>query len=624
MGSRVASVAVVLALVTCLGGAGGRTPLSALAWQSLAVIAVVAALFAQRRRRPASVLSLVGLGFVVLIALSAALGADPVAAGTQAAAWIASIGLGWALVVALEAEADRVGEEAAQRMREALMLGASGAALILEVATVVGHRLAGRGGVGEAIRPLGTFADPNHLTLLLLLIAAIHARWAGLRGRARLHLATVVLAATAALATRSRIAAIVIVALAGAEALRRGALGARRVMAALAVVIVLASGAMAWTLVSRRGEADSLTRPRIWRAAAPAVLERPLLGLGPAGFQHGWWPFNFPVERGIGRYEKIVTTPHGEWLRAPIELGLVGTGLACAFALSFIVRLRRRGEVLPLAGVLIPALAVHDIFHSAATGAWAAAAAALVLVEASRAPRAPGDAASLAGGDGRTLTAIAVAAALLIGWRVRETRAAMLLDEGLLMRDGARLERAIELAPRDVGALVSIAELLAPSGTLRVAQLRSDALLEEASRLAPRDPRPVSARARLATRAMHDLFADTATRARVSELHDAAVLRAPRDAFMRVEAAAVLLQASDAEAALRHASEAMALEPAMRRALALRVLALVDLGRQADAESARQALESHLEATANLSPDSIYQRQLLECEPEICERALAR
>lgn len=620
--SRVAAAAVAIALVVVLGGGGGRMPVSALAWQSLAVVAVVAAALTARRRRADSALSLAGLGLVVVIALSAALGVDPASAGTQAAAWIAATGLGWAFSVALDAEADRLGDAAGRRAREVLVLGMSATLLAIEGATVLG-RLAEQGGAAEGIRPLGTFHDPNHLTLLLLLIAAIHARWAGLRGRALAHLATAGIAATAALATRSRIAAVAVLALAGAEAIRRGSLRSRHAVAALAVVAIASSAAMAWTLASRRGETDSLTRPLIWRAAAPAVLERPVLGLGPAGFQHAWWPFNFPVQRGIGRYEKTVTTPHGEWLRAPIELGLAGIAALGGFGVLLVAGLRRPRELLPLAAVLVPSIGVHDVFHSAAAGAWVAVAVALALAEESRPPPEGIVPMSLVRLDGRALPALAACAAILIGWRVRETRAALSLEEGLRRRDGARLESAVEFAPRDTGALVSIADLLAPGGrALTVPMLRADALLEEAGRLAPRDPGPVLARARLAARAMRDVFPDIATRERVSALYDIAARHAPRDAFLREEAAAVMLNAADARAALRHASEAIALEPAMRRALALRVLALADLGRHAEAEDARRALRTHLDATATSAPDSPYQRQLLECEPQFCDRAL--
>ena len=74
------------------------------------------------------------------------------------------------------------------------------------------------------------------------------------------------------------------------------------------------------------------------------------------------------------------------------------------------------------------------------------------------------------------------------------------------------------------------------------------------------------------------LFPDEGSRESVRETYSRAAELAPRNAFIRTEAAAVLLALADPVSAERFAAEALALEPAMIRAHALRVLALADMG----------------------------------------------
>ena len=61
--------------------------------------------------------------------------------------------------------------------------------------------------------------------------------------------------------------------------------------------------------------------------------------LGPGAFHHSHWPYNFANEDRLGRWQLLASTPHGEWLRLPIEIGALG----CLFAILMGLALWRAG-----------------------------------------------------------------------------------------------------------------------------------------------------------------------------------------------------------------------------------------------------------------------------------------
>ena len=158
--------------------------------------------------------------------------------------------------------------------------------------------------------------------------------------------------------------------------------------------------------------------------------------------------------------------------------------------------------------------------------------------------------------------------------------------------------------------------------SLAVRDLRADAVLEEAERLSPRESSPVLERARILRRGAMGLFPDEGSRESVRETYSRAAALAPQNAFIRTEAAAVLLSLGDPVSAERFAGEAVALEPAMIRAHALRVLALTEMGSPAT-DPARSALERSLAAAHGGATPSPYEVDLFKCEEDLLARALS-
>lgn len=603
-GVACALAAATLVAVTC--GGGGRDPLVGIAWQlaALVLLGVAASLPAPRASRGLAV----SVAVLALVVIASALQADRVEPSLrQALAWLLAL----APAVALARVRARPDGEGPTR---AAIAWASAALLAVQLAGLLGLPLGGRAGAPDpAGRPLGTFMDPNHLAAALCLVAAINAPQA--RRPRDAHALVAALAAGAALMTRGRIAVVAIAALAVAEAWRRRgpARWSRKLVAAVVLVLATAGLALAVTMASRRGEADAWARPAIWRGALPAVAARPALGLGPAGFQSEWPRWQEPVERGLSRHAKLATTPHGEWLRVPIELGLLGLAALAALAVALRRRLGARArDAVPALAAAAPILLVHDAFHSPAFVAWLAAGLAMALPPPDDAtvavPARSGDASRP---PAAALLGMAVVAAAVVSLGLSRAR----LDAWHRTSDPRRLSQALASDPRDVEALVAAAEALAPPGPrMTPRDLRAVLLADEAARRAPRDAEAALLAARLHERARRDL-APGPVRG-VAALYERACRLAPSDAACRAEQARVLADASDDAGALLAADAALAIEPHLAQAGAWRVIALQRLGREDEAAAERSRVQRDLARAGDpsLSP---YERSLLAIDPDL-------
>lgn len=611
-GSRRAQALVIgamILLVLISGGGGGRDPLAALAWQ-LCAVGLVAGMAVLTLPRGGSLLRR-ALGALAVVLVASSWQADRAEASVeQALAWLLALVPALALVVGgqwLRSPRDQEGCFAP--LAEHALLAGSAAFLIVQAAGVLGSPLLGTAGGVESGRPLGTFFDPNHLAACLCLVAAIHAPRAGLGGMARMHLLLAGVAATAALATTSRVAVLSVGGLLVAEGWRRRRISGMpwpRHARPLAVLVMLAFiSAGSWVAWNRRGDPEAWTRTRIWQGAAPAMLERPLLGLGPAGFQSEWPRFQQPVMRGLTRNTRIARTPHGEWLRLPIELGAIGL-VVIAGVIVLVVRQGsgRTWRVLPLLASSAPILLVHDAFHAPAFVAWFSLGLALPLLETGRIrpgleePRRLGPAALL----GLLLLALTCARVQVSQW---------LLERAIATGDPVPLQRSLRLEPQDVEALLLASDMATRAGAL--GRLRALALAEEAARLAPRDAkaaRDVARHLAVLRRAGGDTQPGL-----IIDAYQRACHLAPHDASCAAEAAAVLASAGAPARALEFARAGLHVEPHFARARAWAIVALEELGRPEEAAAEREILRRDLDAQRG-SPLPENDR-VLAIEPEL-------
>ncbi len=621
--AAIAMACVTLALIS-LGG-GGRDPGVAVAWQITAGLALGLAALLPREREAAWLRVALALAALV-IGLSAMQADRSEASWRQGLAWILAVAPAIALAAGLRAHVrDAVatsGEAWAPRMRHALawvFVLAGGALVAIQVLGQAGLAPWGRAGAGDSWRPLGTFMDPNQMACTIVLAGAVMLALASTTGVGAACGALGGVTLLLALLTQSRAALLAVGAVLLVEAWRRhralGRAGRRRLAAAAAVSLALATAAAILIAHGRRGEADAWARPLIWAGALPAAIERPVLGLGPAGFQSEWPRFQRAVPRGFGLHAKRATTPHGEWLRLPIELGLAGV-LALGGVGWALVR-RARGSRLwlltPLAGA-IPTI-VHDAFHAPAYAAWLAACCVPAVALA-----APGIArASAAAAGARRRLAAGVALALLVGASVR----LQLAERGRRATGddrGAGLATAMAYSPGDIDGLLAMAVALeAWPGADRHA-LRAGVVLQEAVRRAPRDAAAAAELARWMERARRRVVPE-ASFGRVDMAFEHAAALAPADAWLRAEHAAAAGRAGLPERAAHVARQALAIEPHLAIARAFLVMALEEMQRPDLASVERAALRADL-AALERTDLSDYERSLLKLPAELADDAL--
>ena len=612
---RAGLAAVGLALAIVVTGSGGLAAESLAAFQlaSLVAAGLAASLPAHRGARGAAA---AGLALVAVTGLSAARAPYVFASLDRWAAWCAALLLGWAL-----SRLERAAPEAETGRRETgvALLAAAAAVLLLQGLSELGLPVHGSVQLLGGSRRLGSFASPNHLSEMLVVLAVALLPWAGLRGRLpRAAAALAVGSAGLSLLTGSRSAPIAVLAVLAALGLARLSLRGRHARR-LAIGLVLAGAVVALAGVSavskRFTEADAWTRPRIWAAVAPAARERPVLGLGPGSFRHVHHRYQFPVESRVGRYAKRPSTPHGEWLRLPIEIGVVGCALL-ALLVAACWRAPAPGRRFAAAGpwlaVVVSFGAVHELFHAPALPAWLAVA----LVAATR-PKGrgeePGEALLGRAAPERSAVLVLLGLSAFIGLVWRPT----LADRAMRRGD---LGRALALNPRQAGYWLEAGRAAASGGSADPRALAAAALAdEEASRLSLGSPDGPRALGRVLARATTSLLPEPASREAAAAAWAEASRRSPYDPFLLVERAVFLLGTGAPGRAGELAARALALEPNyVDAALVAHLAARAAGGEQAAEQERRRALRV-LETADSLGEraGSDYERRLITADPRL-------
>lgn len=269
---------------------------------------------ARFERRPSRQAAALWLPWLFWVALSTAASAEPLLSLSAAARWL-TIGLFYALCRAVMEDED------AKLWSFALIV----AALIAAAAALAGGAWLRYHGIhpgGEALT--GILPPYYNYTVFLeaagAAAAAALGRWplaAGLTG--------------AILLARGR-GGLIAVALGAAVAIWRR--GQARKAAPWAAGLSLALAAGCAVVVWRGGNLDyllkpgtTLVRPEIWRAAAEAADDHPVLGTGPGLFGLAFLPHNFDSKRGIARYQVSTPYAHSEPMNAAAETGWAGLAL---------------------------------------------------------------------------------------------------------------------------------------------------------------------------------------------------------------------------------------------------------------------------------------------------------
>jgi O-antigen ligase/cytochrome c-type biogenesis protein CcmH/NrfG len=484
-------------------------------------------------------------------------------------------------------------------------------------------------------RPASTFLNPNHLAAwlagaALFLAGTITSRSAPLRVRV-VHGAAVALALAGIFVAGSRGAAVGLAAgVLTLVAVTWGGLSARarRVMLAVAAVIVL--GAAAGVVVRFRGDDDPYRfhRTRIWAASFGAALKSPLLGTRPGQFASAAPNLNFPLVNAPLRFERSFQTPHSDVLRAVSEFGFPAALAALgAVVLAALELFRRRGELsdgergaLAALCCLAAQSGVDDLTSRPAITLTGAVFAGLLIAR----PR-PGSTAHLA-----RATAAAVAVFVVFALGVGEIagfaswNAVRGLPRGRLDPRGfARLRSSLAWNPMQADGWRRLAEHFVGDG--RTWQAADYAAAREAAeharRLQPADAYVVRAAARVEATASLTILPFQAARERGAQLYDEALLLARTDATIPLEAARFLLQAGDAAGARRAALQALDVEPrAATPRLALAQAILRQEG-AAGTSQARSLLDEALALAprAGEVPASSYDAALRAVDPKLVE-----
>jgi O-antigen ligase len=614
-------LALLLVLVTL--GEGGGHALSMMGWHTLLVLLVLfVLLFAgpSRTTLPRSVM-IPGALFLLLFVFGAlrapyayaALLVSIELACCLAVIWIASRHAGWLL----------------QRLATPLQLAAVAQALLVGL----------QWSSGGALRPAGTFLNPNHLSLWMVavtLFALGSLRPGDSRTRRLSRLALALPAATAVVLAGSRGALLAL----GAGSIwllwvRRARIP-RRAKVALVVALALVVAGIGLRQLSRLDRYDPFRyhRIHIWQASAAIVAERPLWGSGPGQLADVAANHRFADGDGPLRYDKAFANTHSDWLRLPAEFGLpaaLAAWTGIALAVATVVRRRRRGQLEPGAdGPLAALVAIGTQALVDNPSSWPSVyllGATMVGIVLSR--RRDGRAsrgAAVRGGLAATLCLVfsLVDVAPFLAWRSVDG-----LPRGALDGAGlARLERAIARNPLHPGYRLRLAEHHAGDpaswGVGRYGAAREAA--ETAARLHPGSARYRRGVASVESRSCRTLFPDVACRERTAALFEQAESLARFDPFLPIARAAFLIDMRDPASARRAAERAMTLEPEAVLPQLLMVDVLASSGRAADRERAAELLRQARERAAgfagwNEGPDGV---RLLRPDPAIFDRLQAK
>jgi len=621
---RVAALALAgFVLVAGPFGEGGRLP-GALAALHAAVVAL--ALVAGWRclgrgaGRPHGGAS----GVLLLVAtppalalLAAAGAAYPYAAGLGLMDRLAALAIFAAAATLLARPADLV------LLRDAAVLSVTAQA-VLALAGAAG------GGPAEAAR---LFLNRNHLGAFLnigLLLAASAADEARLRRDRRATLlfgGAVIVHLAALLALRSRGA---LLGLAAGMALligRRWPAWTRRARAAAvgaAVLAVVAGGTLVAQRFARSDDPDRWRRLRIWEAAAVMAAHDPLLGIGPGQFPHEAPRHNFPLDRPPVRFGRGVSGAHSAFLTLAAEDGIPAALLAAlGIGATIVLIARRPGTGSAAAAALgtsaaLLALATQGLVEdlqdrpAVVLGAALLAGSALAAARGWR-TRSPDTRLRVtAAGAVVALAAWSGACVALPYFAWREATAARAGGREAL----PRMQRAARLDPRNAGYHHDLAMASLNSGPPDAGRyLAAAAGLDEARRLAPREPRFALLRARLEARAGRVLFADPSADTRAAAGYDEAARLAPTDPRPRLEQAGHLADIGLTAEALVALEAALAIEPHYRRARLLEVETLLRRARHGEARAAWQRLLESDRAIDGYVPDSGYAAEIVADAP---------
>jgi hypothetical protein len=598
------------ALIAVAGGGGGFRAPAAAAFQTCALLA--AAFAASLPARPAPGLTgILGAALAGSSLLSAALAPYRFASLDRWALWSAALLLAWSVARLERASADH---ESGRRSCSRFVLAASLGLLFLQVAGEFGLHFGGSPDGLSGVSLHGSFTSRNHLaeTLVLLVVASLpFVSLRGLRGRA--HVAVALMSGLGVALAGSRIAPIALACALGTWALSRVRLRSlpRPALLLGALAGLLLVGAAAGVILTRNHEGDAWRRPQIWAAVAPAALERPLLGLGPGSYRHAHHPYSFPVESRVGRLTNHPSTPHGEWLRIPIELGLLGSLLLLLLLAS---RLRGSGRLgaWPVLAGLLPLAAVHDILNSPAVAAWTAVVLVTWQAREEEGERTP---AWLSAEAPERSLALALAATVALG--------------GLVLRptwaDGAARGQdfgaALTWNPGQPFHWLRAGEQALAGGAHPERQALAMLYFEEAEALAARLPGPPRARARLLSDAARLYLQDAAGRDAAARAWGRAAARSPWDARLLVEPAVFLVQTGAADRAWPLAERALELEPRYVDAALTALIARRADGVAEEAALARvEELLARLPALRTLASTD-YERDLLEPDERLLDAA---
>ena len=519
------------------------------------------------------------------------------------------------------------------------------ASALIQALIAAGQRIGGKPGE----RPAGTFLNPNHLAAYLA--CGILAGWGLLFDRLaresgggeetgewrfrRVPVETAVLVAALAglhvafLLPASRGALVGLMAgyLAMAAFFRgRLAPAARRIVAACMLLVLLFAGAA----VARRlraGDPYFWDRTLIWRASFEAVVERPVLGVGPGQFQYAAARFSPPHEDRPVRYGKHLDQTHSDPMRLLVEGGCAGmlAGLSAFAALLLALgrgvrsALKDNDAVCPALAAAVAALMAHALVDNLSerpalvlTGA-AMAGSIAALGRRSRdqrdpPQRSPSRASLILTGFGLAciyLWCVAGPYLANVAWRRSFTD-----PKG----GGPLLERAIGLNPFHPAYHERAAEIEAFRGGSPLVPLSfagSVLELEEARRLDPENADWALDEARLWRRALFEIFRDRSSQQAASRAYEEAERLAPRNPFIPLERATLLAAIGDAAAAPLAVDRALALEPNFLEARLVQAKLELERGRFEEARRTFAEAARRRAAAGSYQPENAYERAIL-------------
>lgn len=480
-----------------------------------------------------------------------------------------------------------------------------------------------QGGLYGALRPTGTFFNPNFLGGYLAAVATVlagvlcyarigrprHERtsthwdrltgliWiTGCRRRAKLAVICGALFAlsfllVAMMWTSSRGATLsLLVGLLLVVGLRYGRYGLALILVLVVAVLVVPNPLRSRVIAEHTSNPVGYARLQMWQQAVRAMIDHPF-GVGFGLYQYVSPRYAFPIEGQIAKYGKLAQTPHSEYLQMGVELGVASVAVFCwgvfivgRTAVSVLrCRLRRwqRGILVGLtgavAGILVHA-AVDSNLHEPAIAILLAVFVGLIFV-AERLSRRRAVAE-------RTLTvrpkwfwlvagsAVVVFCAIVI---VRLGLAWMAYEQGVRAQDAQnvplaieRYRTAIDLDPGKAlyhNALASAYFRIFQSTGNQTAAEAAAAVLQSAIERNPIDGRLYSLLGFVyASLASSPLASESPSRKPIwlqvaAQAYERALELEPYSAFDRLALAKVYLALGQREAAEQRVLEAVSLEP---------------------------------------------------------------